>query len=227
MRELRFERKLSLQAIGDMYGVSRERVRQLIGNSGKRYGGFNSQHEDAKKRRVAIRSYPHLTNAELSAELKISVQTIVKHRSNTRHAIDSNNLATMVGIQYEELASTVLTEEGMPNKLMPFLHPFDILTDLGVRIDVKGATRTINNTPSRKKRGGLLSPMWRFQIRTNVKVACDFFLCCIPSGEIFVIPAKSVPRAKFIHFCYPTLRPEIGKYQKYLNAFHLIKEYNG
>jgi DNA-directed RNA polymerase sigma subunit (sigma70/sigma32) len=34
MKKYRFEKKWTLQAIGEMFGVTKERVRQLIGNTG-------------------------------------------------------------------------------------------------------------------------------------------------------------------------------------------------
>jgi DNA-binding transcriptional regulator LsrR (DeoR family) len=40
MKRLRFVEEWTLQQIADKYGISRERVRQLIGNSGSRNSKF-------------------------------------------------------------------------------------------------------------------------------------------------------------------------------------------
>ncbi len=43
MKRLRFEEHLTLQEIADKFGITRERVRQIIGNSGIKYGGFRGK----------------------------------------------------------------------------------------------------------------------------------------------------------------------------------------
>lgn len=61
MIELR-EQKWSLQKIGDKFGICRERVRQLIGNTGRFYKYFRIRREEA----IAVKKYLRLTTTELA-----------------------------------------------------------------------------------------------------------------------------------------------------------------
>ena len=222
MKVLRFEKHFSLQKIADTYGISRERVRQILGNSGPSYGGFTSSHVDLDLRKQTARELCGLSNYEVAKRLGVSSQTVSNYRGDKRHEI-SRGTASYSGFVAEEFVSSYLYEKGIPNKLMSLNHSFDILLFNGIKVDVKYCAKIVNNSPSRLKFGSLISPMWRFQIKKDRKNDCDFFICVTKEWEIFVIPFNTIPpKANMIFFCWPTLRPEIGKYQKFKDRFDLL-----
>ena len=215
IKSLRFNNKKSLREIGEIYGISRERVRQIVGNSGKHKGGFNAcKYFAFRENPNLIAEFNHLTNPELK-KMGIPVKF---GRSKHRHAIASNSPSVNLGRKSEEIVSHILTEQGLKNKLMPYSYPYDILVADKIRIDVKSASRPTKNQPRGK------SPRWHFRIRHN-EHKCDFYYCLIlhENKKISFIVPSNIATCCDIIFAYPTLRPEIGKYQRYIDRFDLIK----
>ena len=64
----------TLQEIADAHGISRERVRQLIGNTGQ--VAFEA-------RRRLYEQNKHLSNSELAALLGVKVTTVYQYRSRS------------------------------------------------------------------------------------------------------------------------------------------------
>ena len=166
-----------------------------------------------------LKSTSHLTNKELSLQLGLSHTYLCRFRKGIHHAVDGDNGAARGNVG-EKLASTLLHANGIANDLMPWNRPFDILALGCVRIDVKIANTPITSPSTRNYK----SPPWLFNVRKNKRDDADFYMCIIsPTEEAFVIPAKYVPReAAQIRFCWPTSRPGISKWQRYLDAYDLI-----
>lgn len=172
MEYLRFDKLLTLAQIGEIYGISRERVRQLIGNTGKDFIG--------KIRKQQVFELPNLTNNELAEKLNLSYETVCKYRSGTRHAIEKN-CNCYVGAQAEEIVSKKLIKHKIPNKLMPANHPFDILLDNGIKIDVK------SRKPVPDAKG-----IFHYQIdknKTKNKPQPDFYALVI-NNDVYFIPGS-------------------------------------
>lgn len=143
MLSLRQSKKWTLQKIADKYGISRERVRQIIGNSGPKYDGilvskYNSKYSFLRDKNWQRRNADK-TNKEISIELGVPQATISRFRGKIRHSVEPDSLVG-VGAYWEEWVSDHLRKMGIQNELMPFKHPFDILAAGYIRIDVKSST---------------------------------------------------------------------------------------
>jgi len=220
MLSLRFDYGWTLRAIGNKYGMSRERIRQIIGNT----GFIAKKRSDILKNEQFLKSTAYLTNRELAKALNLKSSSIIRYRGNIRHAIEPSNKNTKTAFDSEILASALLQNHGIKNKLMNFQHSYDILALDFIRIDVKLA-----NTPKSSPSRSTISPSWRFRVRKGEKRnTTDFYFCVIgPTEEVFIIPADKVPKNMAnIVFCWPTTRPELSKWQHYLNAYYLIKEFS-
>lgn len=213
MTELRFQKFWTLQQIADKYNLSRERVRQLIGNTGY---GFQSAQTELK-----IVGNEEKTNPELAESLDLSVATIHQYRKGTRYKIAGDeNGSLKVGIRWENWAAKKLGERGFDVELMPYGHKFDILLNGNLRIDVK-VCLTKRDAPSLR----IKSPSWRFHVASGEKRDdCDFYYCITKNEDVFVIPSSMIPENQSqLVFCFPTLRPSLGKYQKYHEAYYLLE----
>jgi hypothetical protein len=136
---LRFTENWTLQEIATKYGISRERVRQMVGNSGAGYR--------QRKIKAYVVNNKDKTNREISLELGVTKGYLGRYRHDHRHAIDGGNLE--MGARWEEIVSKILIDHGINNTLMPHHHEFDILLENGKRVDVKAASRTMK-PPSSK-----------------------------------------------------------------------------
>jgi Sigma-70, region 4 len=206
MERLRFVENWSNTEIGKKFGISRERVRQLIGNTG--YGYI------PRKQAKLILSRPDLTNTQLAEELSVSVGTIIKYRGHQRHAIEKGKLE--IGIRYEIIVSDRLKQEGIDHKLMPHHHPFDILLGNGKRIDVKSATHKVSPKSQNYS---------FYTIRINKKERghyADFFIIYIvPENMFLVIPFDDTPE-DYLRFFYPKKRRK-SKFLVFKDRFDLLK----
>jgi hypothetical protein len=156
MRSLRGEGQ-TLAAIGALYGVSRQRVFQLIGSTGR---------PRRRHPRVEVRPRPRWTAERLKAELgdwverhegeTITYTTFNKAGSYTlRAAVEglggfpywrrrlgqrlTRPRPSDVGRWFEERAMEALRARGFTAERMPWRAPYDIRVN-GLRIDVKGAS---------------------------------------------------------------------------------------
>lgn len=205
----------TLQKIAVKFGISRERVRQLIGNSG--YMAFDLMH---KEREAVVEKSKDLTTPELLKKLGISSGSLPKR--NYHHPIENSDSSTYRGNVAEVRAAEIIRQHGLTAELMPLQHPFDILVNGSIRLDVKSAHKPLTS-PSILRRS--TSPMWKFKVGKNSRDKCDFYFCIITETEdVFIIPSKDVPASmQFLVFCYPTERPEIAKWQNYHDAYDLLE----
>ena len=220
MINLRYVLGWTLQKIAERYGLSRERVRQIIGNSGH----IAIKTTDRLKDEEFLQQTANLTNEELAKMLGLSMNTVSQYRGDIRHAIKEGDHPAYRGAIIEDRVSEILNKKGIQNELMPFRNGFDILALDIVRIDVKSAYKNWDPPSS-----NFVSPLWRFKIQGNAikRRGTDFYACFIvPTEEIFIIPSDVIPDTReYIAFCWPTTRPTMSKYQKYLDAYHLITEF--
>lgn len=208
MAMLRFRDGLTLRKIGEIYGITRERVSQIIGNTG--YDFIKKWTENRAKNIDLSR----LNSGELR-DLPGHLYVYKKEYAKIHH---KNN-----GISYqsEVLVSSKLAGLGYPNKIKRAGHPYDIELDNGTRIDVK------HTDHSHKYYRGQVSPGWRF-VHFKRGVDCDFFICVIPSGEMFVIPSSETVRNTYIVIMWPQTGQKKSKWAKFYNRFDLLgKESNG
>jgi DNA-binding CsgD family transcriptional regulator len=200
---------LSNEKIGKVFGISRERVRQIIGNTGRRF--------QSNWRNKIIESCNDLTNDELAQKLNIRSDVVAKHRKGARHEISGGT--SKIGADSENYVSLVLKNNGIKHELMHHSHPFDVLLSNGKKADIKSSANKIN-PPS-----ALGNPYYVFNVRKEQKKLLDFYiLLIIPTKDIFIIPAKNVNSS--IHLVWPPVkfkRFKTSKWTKYHNKFDLLK----
>jgi len=203
---MRFEKNMTLQEIGNYWKITREMVRQIVGNSGAGY--------KQKRLEEAVSRLTNKTNEQVKELLGISTASVAKYRRNTRHAIASGNLE--MGTRWEEIVSKILLDNGIRNKLMPHMHQFDILLDNGKRVDVKAASKPLN-PPSAKG-----SPFFVFGTKKPRRGNyCDFFICVVvETVDLFIIPFDEAPK-DMIRLTWPKNKKP-SKYYQYHNRFDLL-----
>lgn len=209
MKRLRYEELKTLQEIADIYNISRERVRQIVGNN-------DYKNNKTRRKRKKARANTDATNDELAKILNVSPNTIANYRSDIRHAVKSGSCRA-VGHEWEEWTIDKLSEMGAVVEGMPLRHPYDLEVN-GYRVDVKYCDHP--RTPP-STRGLLKSPQWVFGTKGDSD-KCDFFFCITGNKDIFIIPSGEVGTKQQVVFCYPTERPSLGKYQKYLDRYDLL-----
>lgn len=208
----------TLQEIGDAYGISRERVRQIIG--------------DVKVNRMDIRAgivrkfaemEPDLNVTEIARYTGTNEAFVRRVLGNARMPVTEGDTAPYKGYEVECRVSKMLTDLGIENTLMPYNHPFDMLLADGRKVEVKSSYAPMH-PPSQH------SPFYSFHVRKDKKGDyADFFLFVVASdNNIYVVPNADLP-AKADTIRIQALeddkrqRIHATKYDKYLNNFELMK----
>jgi hypothetical protein len=221
MLELRYGQKWTLDKIGIKFGISRERVRQILGNTG--YMGESRVDPRKARRSVQIEEIkasmsPDKTNQEVIDETGLPESLISSLRAGTRHAIKDGKASD--GMQVENKVSATLTDNGIKNKLMPNKHHHDIELPDGRRVEVKARLATIQRTPEGKEK-------YHFTLVKNgaARERAEFFVLVSPY-DTFVVPSCEIPdKTVAIDFCYPETDSgrRKSKYWQYRNRFDLLK----
>lgn len=219
MRRLRVVEGWTLKKIGQEFGgISRERVRQLIGNTGKYFRReWTERYIDDG--RPQPKHYSEMDNAP-------GLKKVWQERwSEFRHEAKSG--AVLIGQEFEEWISMLLDEHGIKNKLMPNHHPFNILTESGIRIDVKSSNLDARDLPSQH----CVSPTWCFAHFKRGR-DCDFFVACCPDQEeldgytYFVIPAHEFNHTRedyVMRIPWPIMGQKDSKWTKYHQRIDLLE----
>lgn len=192
----------SLQMIANEYGVSRERVRQKLGNTGKDF--LRNWTVSQKEKGLSVKT-------KKDSLLNFGLKSVWLSRwSDNRH--EATGGAAKDGQKWEEIVSTILSERGIENKLMPNAHPFDILTSSGIRIDVKARAEIKN----------ISSYSLSFK-ETKSRSYCDFIVLALKEhSTFFVIPEELINYKSPIRFSYPP-RSKKSKWHVFENRFDLLE----
>lgn len=213
MMRLRDEDGKTLQEIADLYTISRERVRQVIGNTGQ----VAAEMRFAKVEEIILGTL-NKTSKEITMTYGISEGLISKHRGNKRHAIEPDS-SVGLGAKWEDWVSQRLTDSGIQHEMMPSGHPFDILALGKVRIDVKARNVNLNSSPSQKARD-----TYSFTFRKKDYKDADFYVLVIYEYEVaFIIPVNESTASSF-RIPWPPKSMET-KYHKFLNRWDLIEKF--
>lgn len=190
MHLLHFQNGWTMQEVGDKFGISRERVRQIIGNSrGARRKLTEALALSSNSAWTSTQSLINLANRLVNRPVK----SVVRKKIASVHHLPKTGGYLFSGIVAENRISEKLTENGVKHQLMPIRHPFDILTESGKRIDVKSTLKTWN-TPRGK------TPFYRFAINKHRKEACDYFiLFYTPEEKMWIIPANLMPKVNTVY----------------------------
>lgn len=220
MKRLRFECGYKLKDIASLFGISRERVRQLIGNTGREL------RKEWTKKVIESGKYSHVYEGSIDdlRDLHGAISTWKKDWGNHRH-VATEGSPLYVGQQFEERASEILTQHGIKNTLMPVKHPFDILTESGIRIDVKVTRSDASKYPSQVK---VKNHTYQVPELKSGK-DCDLFFIFVPDEDdftYFVIPSWEMhkyPRGSRMRIVWPKAK-KTTKWHKYHKRLDLILE---
>lgn len=200
----------SMQKIADKFGVSRERVRQIIGSSN------GARRELASK--FEYKPNPNMTKKEMLRDIRQSflpIKSVARDLIGKIHHAVSGNGTVYKGNSGEMAVSEKLNSLGISNQLMPLHHPFDILVKGSVKVDVKTATK--------KWKG-----YYRFHIRKAEKSDCDFFIFYSMEDDIFwVIPFSLLPKVQIAYIRAEKKRgraknSNLDELEKYKDRFDLL-----
>jgi DNA-binding CsgD family transcriptional regulator len=201
---------ITLKEIGKIHHISRQRVHQIIGNTGIM---------GEKRRKIKINFVINnldKTNIELANIMGISKDSVSKYRMGLRHKISGG--PAKKGADAENYVSEILNKMNIKHKLMSHKNNFDILLSNGKTADVK-STYTYSHAPSQTEK--------YYKFHTRHKQIVDFYICIIwLTKDIFIIPTMAIKNPKkdgSISFPWP-YKHKIGKYMKYYNNFDLLRQ---
>ncbi len=138
--------------------------------------------------RKEIREHPELLTQELVSRYGREAKTISAYRGDHHHSISPNSPHAHTGNIWETWAQEVLQEAGFVAELMPLHHPFDILVNGKIRVDVKVATKP-KSSPSTR-----INNLYGFHVKGEKKRKdTDFYFCIIsPTEDYFIIPSSAI-----------------------------------
>ena len=215
MKDLR-EKNWTLQEIANKYTMSRERVRQLIGNTGRSFRVNNAKNlvttNETQDMAMSERLATEITGLSKRTLLEKGVLKKTHRKINTESSVK-------VGVDAEEAVSENLLSMGIKNKLMPFGHPYDILLENGRKIEVKYCSK--KSFPPTQPGG-----WYRFNIGLDRKYGeADFYICVMGDlGDAFVIPRFFLRNSRTLSICWPEKRnTHKSKFSDFLNAYESIR----
>lgn len=210
----------TLQEIGGFFGVSYQRVAQIIGET------YRAQGRETRRRRrvdaITTLRLDGMTASEISEKLGISTGAVYSDAPGVRFkTYASGSLGT--GSAWEEWVSARLLDAGIENELMSHKHPYDILALGSVRIDVKSSNYLANSLPSQV----YTSDTYVFNIANTQKKrdGIDIVIFVIIPHEIaIIVPLSILPKnTTHIRIPYPCVGKKKSKYHYYISAWRFIK----
>jgi hypothetical protein len=218
LKRLRFKDGLSLQAIGERYGASRERVRQKLAEAGGTGGrefimGYMTKN---------LKANPDQTTTQAIASFEPGqhgVGVMRKKMSSIHHKVKRDGSANWRGHEAEEYISDKLNHMGIQNELMPLHSPYDIKLSSGVKVEIKSAFTDFEPGKGQK------STVYKFRVSKNTRGNYfDFLICYIqPTGDFFVIPGDKIGKIESLYITWPASKQGAGKWHEFHNRFDLLK----
>lgn len=203
----------TLQEVGNAFGLTRERIRQIAGHG--------KSHIIKKEKRTSfIKRNPHLSSKNIAKILHLNLNQVRKYRKSFREPLDSCNSLIFRASEIEENIHDVLLSKGFNNTLMPHMHPYDIELQDGRKIDVKASFHTIHPKSQ-------YSPFYSFKLgkKRRGEYADFFILVVVPTNDIYIIP-NSVLKPGLEYIRIPELKTRqkshSRKYDKFKNNFDVL-----
>jgi hypothetical protein len=196
----------TLEKIAIFFGMSRQRVQQIIGTS-KRV----EKHFSFTKAVNMLYLDPTKTKKEMQS---ITGRRIINW-FGMRHPLEGKN--QIQGYEAEEYVSRRLLELGIQNTLTNS-RPIDIVLDNGIKIEVKSRTKPHPNKYS--------DNLYFFPLAKDVKKNIADFYILVIYEDCFVIPSSDIPVHGGIGFVWPKTTSKVGKFSnwtEYHNRFDLLK----
>lgn len=218
MLHLRHDEKWTIEKISILFGVSRERVRQIIGNTGN-IGENNFSPARARSVVTNIEvaeKYAHLNNTQVK-ELGYTSADMA-YRGKTRHVSESKQATE--GGKIEEWVSAELTKRGMVNTLTNS-RPFDIILADGKTIEVKARFKTNEGCNSFGWKDYYFFVLNRMKYKKPAPMADYYVAVIVRDGKKypFVLRQADVPPSGVIGFRWSAK----SKWRKFENRFDLIR----
>lgn len=156
------------------------------------------------------------TNREIkemtgSCALSMAIQKSGGYRFWAKQlGLEQKKSETKMAQKWERITASILERYGHKVELTSAKHPYDILVDGCVKIDVKAANIS-------EVRG---TEVYAYRI-AKPQQTCDFYVCCENDGDhrMYVIPANAVNGQKQIEMGAITT-----KYDFYKEAWYLIDD---
>jgi len=195
IERLRFIDRLSLQEIGNRFGISRQRVLQILGSTGKMAMDLEDK----------INSIPDLYTLSVAEVTEIigcdpgyTHQALNNYSNYSTYNINVLRKLKEMGISFTRLSKGVILINGK--------H----------KVKISQAGTTCKTSPK------IDSPQYHFNNRTKENL--DFFIFYISTTEdFFIIPFNLIADRMDIYFCWPTKRLSLGKFQQFHNRFDLLE----
>jgi hypothetical protein len=209
MHRLRFEELLPLSQIGKKFGVTRERVRQILGNTGN--GFIRRRHERQ------ILSQPEKSTSMLAKDLGLNNHTIYNYRANTCYKKSGN--PGICDEQVNHISDKLYNLDIDHIKVCKKLH-YHIVIYPNIKISVRVATKRWE-APSLK----FASPAYRFRVHGLENV--DFIIFVIAKTEdFFIVPQSEIFARDTVAFCWPcnNTTGRGSPYRKYHERWDLLQQ---
>jgi len=227
MRSL-YEQGISYQGIAEVYGVTRERVRQIIGEAVVKNGHHRTPSLYEKRSQIEAARYtfasthPELTTRQLAKQLGVSTGKAVEYWGDIRHAVSSKNKNAKKGAVIEEYVSKLLTRNGIEHTLTNS-RPYDIILADGRTVEIKSRHKPDETHQATKN--FYFFPLKRVYKKEHAPTA-DFYIFVIVNRkrDVFIVPKTDLPASMAIGFCWPQTNKSRGKWTQYHNRFDLLKE---
>ena len=127
--------------------------------------------------------------------------------------LDMKNCETKFGKRYERVVKEILETKGYEVEQMSIKHPYDLLVNKSIKIDVKAARRYYYTDNSY---------FYTFNLEKK-NATCDIYVCLTVNEE--VIEKTLVIPSKFLNKTQLTLGIN-SIYDKYINKWDYIKQFN-
>jgi hypothetical protein len=207
----------TLDKIGVFFGMSRERVRQIIGNTGiklnkKRMASSKGEQYIFAKEMISENLW--MTTSELHKLPLGNKSLVTKLWGKTRHAIKDGNQKR--GFEIEDFVSKKLDSLGIKHK-QTNSRPFDIVLENGKNVEIRSRYK-----PEKlKTKNFYFFPLFEKLQRKN---PADIFILVIVKGkdkDCFVIPLSEIPPGGAIGFTWPFVGYSV--WPNFHNRFDLLR----
>lgn len=209
IKAMRTEKRWSLEKIAIFFGVSRQRVHQIVGST-----GFYTH--DYCKINQAV-DYLDLDTSKTNEEMYEKTGKYPKW-GGLRHALKDGS-SVKAGFDIEDYVSETLDSLGIRN-VVTNSRKYDIVLENGKTIEVKSRRKPHQQTDY------YFFPLFP---KISMSKPADFFILVIVKenkNDCFIIPKDAVPAHGGIGFTWPKSKQKRGNYScwtEYHNRFDLLK----
>lgn len=208
------------QQIADEYEITRERVRQIIGNTGwcavpdrlflpKKKKAIE-KHEKIYREQIRVLDNHDTTTRKIADVTGLSYNYVSQRRRCGRHVTES--ALSNAGMIVEDEIAQELRKRGFPCHTMNYRAEFDIQLEDGRTVEVKSRLR--------KQKSPTCDSFYFFVLRRTGKTFVPDFYVLKIFDDTFIIPSEDLNGKSAIGFRWPTEKRTT--WQKYHNRYDLL-----